>query len=139
MSYIFIKHIPFGKLDFSLGSWYHIFMHKLKICLVDIVEMKSLSGNYFWSLKLIFILKVIYTSIIPTWLLWIDTNFSMIHNKDGSFYTISGTKSSFLNCDGFFLKVKVLGVLSPYFNVHKLDLWLSLDIFLWHVFLDSFI
>ena len=139
MSYMFINHIPFGKLDFSLGSWYHIFVHKLKICQVDIVEMKSLSGNYFWSLKLIFILKVIYTSIIPTWLLWIDTNFSMIHYKDGSFYTISGTKSSFLNCDGFFLKVKVLGVLSPYFNVYKLELWLSLDIFLWHVFLESFI
>ena len=68
-----------------------------------------------------------------------DTNFSMIHYKDGSFYTISGTKSSFLNCDGFFLKVKVLGVLSPYFNVYKLELWLSLDIFLWHVFLESFI
>lgn len=63
----------------------------------------------------------------------------MVHYKDGSFYTFSGTKSRFLNCDRFFLKVKVLGVLSPYFDVHKLELWLSLDIFLWHILLDTFI
>lgn len=56
----------------------------------------------------------------------------MGHYKDGSYYTISDTEVRFLNCDRFFPKVQVLGVLPSDFGIHKLELWLSLDVFLCH-------